>query len=532
MKFDLLIKGGKVLDGSGSDPITADIGVNGDRIAAIGALGAATAENILNAENLHVSPGFIDIHTHSDISALYHPEQSSSVAMGVTTQVVGNCGLSPGFAIPADIFAFEQRWVAPYGVRFDWKDFGGYLNRIEEQGIANNFLPLAGHNTLRKRVMGMAKRAPDKEESLAMQNLLQEALQSGVWGFSSGLEYIPSGYAKIEEMITLCRMVKDAGGFYATHLRNEGDTLIESVQEAITTAEGAGIPLQLSHHKAEGKPNWGKINITLDIVQKARERGLDVQMDQYPYTAFMTSLYVQILPEHAQGGTNEEMAERLRNSQYRSRLLTEMFSLHPHWRETSEWERIRIAVCRGRVEIQGKSLASLGKEAGIHPAEYALQLLADTNGYVSAVNFAISEEDIAQVMRFPYTSIGSDGVATQPEGKMAEDQVHPRTYGTFTRVLGRYVRELGILTEAEAIHKMTGLPAARLNLPDRGLLLPGSFADITLYSPELARDIATFEKPHQYSQGIAAVIVNGRIAFQNGTFTNARAGKVLRRQGA
>ena len=532
-RFDIVIRGGNVFDGAGSASVRADVGITGERIAAVGDLGNANAGRTIDANGLSVTPGFIDIHTHSDISAIYDSGQASAIGMGVTTQVTGNCGLSVGFVQDSDVFVFEKRWIAPHKARITWDTFDGFLRTVEDKGIATNFYPLAGHGTLRKRVMGMEERPPSTDDMTAMQRELQAALDAGCWGFSSGLEYPPSSYADENELAELCKTVAQSGGFYATHLRNEGDTLVEAVQEALNVVERAGLPLQLSHHKAEGRPNWGKVATTLGMVDAARSRGVDVQMDQYPYTAFMTGLSIQLLPRWALSGTGEETVARLIDPVQRETILAEIRRAHPDWDDLSDaspWHNIQIGVCRGKVECQGRTIAALAKEANQNPLEYAIDLIAEAEGFVSAVNFAIGEPDIAQIMRYPWTAIGSDGVGTHPGEKAGEDQIHPRTYGTFPRVLGRYVRELGILTEAEAIYKMTGLPAARLGLTERGRIAPGMFADLTIYNPNKITDCATFDAPHQFAVGIETVLVNGRFALKNGAVTDARAGSVLRKK--
>ncbi len=533
LRFDTIIRGGNVFDGMGTAPIRADVGIVGERIAAVGDLAGHAAGRTIDADGLSVAPGFIDIHTHSDISAIYDTGQASAIGMGVTTQVTGNCGLSVGFAQDTETFAFERRWLAPHKARITWNTFDAFLRLVEDKGTATNFYPLAGHGTLRKRVMGMEERPASAADMLAMRRELQTAIDAGVWGFSSGLEYPPSSYADEGELTELCKVVAQSGGFYATHLRNEGDTLVEAVQEALNVTERAGLPLQLSHHKAEGRPNWGKTQTTLEMVNAARRRGSDVQLDQYPYTAFMTGLSIQLLPRWVLSGTGEETVARLTDPVQRAAILAELRGLHPDWDDESDaspWHNIQIGVCRGKPECQGRTIAALAKEARQNPLEYALDLIVATGVYVSAVNFAIGEPDIAEIMRYPWTAIGSDAVGTHPSVTASEDLIHPRTYGTFPRVLGRYVRELGILTEAEAIHKMTGLPAARLGLTQRGRILPGNYADITIYHPDKITDCATFGAPHQFGVGIETVLVNGRLALQNGLATEARAGVVLRKR--
>jgi N-acyl-D-amino-acid deacylase len=520
-----------VFDGTGAEAVRADVGILADRIAAVGNLAGAEAGRVLEADGLHVAPGFVDIHTHSDISVTYNPQMSSSIAMGVTTQVTSNCGLSMGLVTDADVFFFEKRWLTPHGARVTWSNYAEFLEQVEARGVANNFIPLAGHNSLRKRVLGLARRLPDAAELATMQRELDTAFACGLWGFTSGLEYPPGTAANEDELTALCEVAAQWGGFYATHLRNEGDTLIEAVQEAINVAERARLPLQISHHKAEGKKNWGKVRTTLPMIEAARARGLDVQIDQYPYTAFMTALAIQILPGHLLAGSTEEIAEELANPERRAALRAAVLEAHPEWDSPLPdffWQNIHIGVCRARPEYQGRALAELATEAGQLPLDFAFDLLVEAHGFVSAVNFAIHEDDIALVMRHPLTSIGSDGVGTHPEGTTAHDRVHPRAYGTFPRVLARYVRELGILTEAEAIHKMTGLPAARIGLAERGLLQPGCFADITIYHPNEIADRSTFDHPHRFAAGIAYVLVNGGIVLEQGHPTGVRSGRVLR----
>ncbi len=532
--FDILIRNGNVVDGTSAIAplLRLDIGIRAGNIESIGDLSAASATETIDATNKIVAPGFIDIHTHSDISLGYNPAQASSISMGVTTQIVGNCGLSIGFAIDSDQFSFEKRWLAPHRGKISWKNFAEHLDQIEERGSGNNIVPLAGHGTLRKRVMGMEDRVPNADDMREMQLLLEGALDAVVWGLSSGLEYPPSSYATECELAELCKLVAERNGIYATHLRNEGDTLVEAVQEALNVAAKAGIPLQLSHHKAEGDENWGKVKTTLQMVDAARANGMDVQTDQYPYTAFMTSLAVQTLPRHALTGTQEEVTARLLHPDSRSAIRSEMLAAHPMWNNTgdnSPWRNFQIGTCRYRPEIQGKLIADLAASANLHPIDYVLDLLSESTGFVSAVNFAICEPDIATVMQYPWTSIGSDGSGTDPTSVSSKDRIHPRTFGTFTRVLARYVRDLGVLSLSDAIYRMTGLPAARLGLVNRGRISPSYFADITIFDPEAVQDIASFETPQLYSQGIQTVLVNGKFALRDGQLTGDLHGSLLRK---
>jgi len=530
--FDILIKGGIVLDGTGAEGFAADVGIRGDRIAAVGDLADARAGRVLDATGRRVAPGFVDIHTHSDVSVVFNPQMESIISQGITTQVVGNCSLCIGLATDAAAFAFEKRWLGAHGARITWTTFDEHLRFVEDHGVATNYAMLAGQGTLRKRVMGLEDRPPTREEMTAMKAELARAFEAGAWGISTGLEYTPSGYANVEELAELSRVAAQYGGFYATHLRNEGDRLVEAVAEALEVGKRAGIPVQLSHHKAEGRRNWGKVRQTLKMVEEARARGLDVQLDQYPYTAFQTAMSVQFLPPWANVGDNEAVLARLKDPAQRRAILEDIRANHADWDDlgpNSPWDSVIIGVCRSRRNLQGCSIGDLAREMNRNPIELVLDIILAERNFISAVNFAISEEDIEFVLRHPLTMVGSDAVGTSPHGKMGEDRVHPRCYGTFPRVLGRYVRERGTLTEAEAIRKMTSLPADRLRLPDRGRLAPGHYADVVIYDPATVADNATFDAPHRFSSGIDVTLVNGRIVWESGAATGALAGRVLRR---
>lgn len=520
-RFDLIIRGGTVLDGTGAPPFSADVAVHGDRIAAIGDLRAAAATFTVDATGRFVCPGFIDIHTHSDISLLYTPGMDSSLAQGVTTEVVGNCGFSLGLARPDEVFSAEQRNLARGGVAIDWNGMDGFLRRIEDQGIAINVATLAGHGTLRKRAMGLADRLPDSTELSAMRRDLAAALEAGAVGLSSGLEYVPGMYADVAEMIALAEVVAEAGGFYATHLRNEGDTLVESVLEAIAVAEGAGVPLQLSHHKAERPRNWGKVVDTLALVDAAAERGVDILLDQYPYTAYQTGLATIVLPPWAVGGTPQTMADRLRDPVSRARVLAEM--------EPLDFAAVEIASCATHREYQGRTVQELAAEVTMDPRDWVLDLLAEGDTWVSAAHFALSEADVERVMCDRRVMIGSDAVANSPIGPGAADRVHPRSYGTFARILSYYVRERRLLTWQEAVRRMTSLPAGRIGLADRGRIAPGCVADVAVFDPTTIADTATFAAPHSLAAGVGLVVVGGEIAYRDGVATGARRGRVLRR---
>ncbi len=521
--LDVLLTGGDVLDGTGdTPPFRADVGLRGGKIVWIGdaAKQKPLANRTIDVRGKYIAPGFIDIHTHSDLSVLFTPDMDSSLAQGVTTEIVGNCGFAVGLAKNTEDFAGEQRHLERGGISLDWNDLNGFLSRVESEGVAINIATLAGHGTLRKRTMGLAPRPATEAELSAMQADLANALEAGAIGLSSGLEYVPGMYGDVAELSALARVAREAGGFYATHLRDEGDTLLESVEEAIAVAEAAQIPLQLSHHKSEKPHNWGKVVQSLAIVDAARARGMDVLLDQYPYTAYQTGLATIALPPWAVAGTPQAMAERLADSETRATVRAAMTEVN--------WAAVEIASCMAHREYQGQTIKSLAVQAGKDARDWVLDLLGEGDGWVSAAHFALSEADVERVMQDKRVIIGSDAVATSPTGPMAGERPHPRSYGTFARVLGRYVREKNLLTWQEAVRRMTTLPAWRLGLRDRGRIAPGFVADVTVFDPLRINDSATFADPHQLASGVDYVFLGGTLAWENHVPTRARTGRVLR----
>ncbi len=542
MRCDILLQGGMVYDGTGAPGRRADIAILDERIVAIGELTEWEAGMVVNVERLCVAPAFIDIHTHSDFSLLHHPEQLSMLYQGVGTQVVGNCGLGVAHTDASPRFQQEQRWLKPYGVEVDWSSFDEHLKRLESLGVGTNVIFLCAHGTLRKKVMGFDQRAPDSGELTAMKREVALCMEAGAWGLSTGLEYVPGCYAQTSELIELARVAAEYGGFYATHLRSEGDQLIESVAEAIEIAERAELPLQLSHHKAEGQRNWGKVQQTLQMVSDALQQGteffspsssnlagstnpekkipLDVMLDMYPYTAYQTSLVVACLPSWVLEGEPKEVIERLRTVSTRQRILQEVRA------RQEDWDSVVIGSVPGNRALQGLSVAQAAAAAKQSPEEFILDLLMREGLFVGVVCFHLSEEDVRTVLRHPRTMIGSDGVGYDPQ-KMGAERPHPRSYGTFPRVLSRYVREEGVLTLEEAIFRMTGLPATRLKLTDRGVLQVGAYADIVVFDFAQIADCATFRDPHQLSEGIIHLLLNGRWVLRDGQLTGTRSGRVL-----
>jgi len=526
-QVDYLLTDATVYDGLGTAAVRADIAVLGDTIAAIGTnlVLHYHAGMVIDASGLAASPGFIDIHTHSDLSVLVTPLFDSSIHQGVTTEVSGNCGMAAGAMTSSGDFAFERRWLERSGVTLSWDTFGGFLDRVEQEGTAINICSLVGHGTLRKLAKGSTEGKADAGEIAIMQRAVADAMASGAVGLSTGLEYLPGGYADLDEIAPLAQIAHEAGGFYASHIRNEGDTLIESVTEAIAVGRQTHIPVQVSHLKAEGHKNWGKVRAALGLMADARADGFDVLTDQYPYAAFMTGLSVILLPKWALAGTPDDIARRMVSTTDRDKIRSEILA------DPLDWTKVQVGIARVRREAQGLTLEQLGALDGKHPVDSALDLLRDERGWVSAVHFALSDEDIETVLRDPHTMIGSDGVAASPTGAMGDDKTHPRSYGAFPRVLGAYVRDRSVLSLSDAIRRMTSLPASRLGLIDRGRLAPGMKADITLFRPETVADTATFDNPQQFASGIEYVFVNGRLALSGGVQRDIRPGRVLRRRG-
>ncbi len=523
--FDLLLHSATLMDGSGAPATSGDVGITDGRIVAVGDLASRDARERLDLNGLALAPGFIDLHTHSDVSVLHSPRMESSVRQGVTLEVAGNCGLFMGLTLPGSMFELERRLSHNAG-GMGWTSPAEFLSLVEREGLAANMAFLAGHGTLRKRAMGQDAREPTPDELNLMRHLMREAMEQGTWGLSTGLEYTPSRYAHTEELIELSKVVAEHGGFYATHMRDEADHLLDSVEETIRIGREAGVALQISHHKAEGKPNWGRVKESLAMMDAARADGLDLMWDQYPYTAFMTGLSVRVLPHWAQEGSPQEVAERLKRPEVEERIVDELKRL------AVDWDLLQIAIVHSDRSMQGKTVAALARERDCAPEVFVVRLLAAEKAMVACIAFQMSEEDVRTVMSHPVTSIGSDAATTAPDGRRGQDKVHPRTYGTFPRVLGHYARDEGLFQVEEAVRRMTTLPASRLKLTDRGRIAEGFHADLVAFDPALVADTATYPDPHSFPRGIERVWVNGVAVVANGAHTGALPGRVLRHTAA
>jgi len=496
-RFDLMIRHGLVVDGTGAPAFAADIAVAGDRIAAVGEVpegGLRPDGRTIDASGLVVAPGFIDVHGHDDLAVLRTPAVDFKVRQGVTTDIVGNCGM--GAAPSSEAYLHFYRTVlgdilGPMGA-LPWRTTEEFYRAVEEAGPSLNVASFVPHSTIRFLAMGMERRPPTPSEMAAMKGLLAQGMEAGALGLSTGLIYPPGLFAATEELIELGRVAGEHGGIYASHIRDEGDGMLDAVAEALRIGEEGGVPVQISHHKAMLERNWGRVEQSLRLIEEARARGLDVTVDVYPYTAGSTALGMLLLA----GRTEDMMGEQL--------LVVSV--KHQH-------------------EYEGMSLAEIAQRMGLPLREAALRLLEQEENAVVVVAFAMSEEDVQRVMRYEQAMFGSDGIPS-PTGKP-----HPRLYGAFPRVLGHYVRELRLLSLEEAVRKMTSLPARKHRLRERGEVRPGCFADLCLFDPETVIDRATYEEPRQYPQGIPYVIVNGVLVVDGGIHTGARAGRVLRHGG-
>jgi len=528
---DILLQGGLVIDGTGAAEQFADVAIQGDRIAAVGELGAWRARTRLKVRGLVVTPGFIDMHSHSDLSLLINPKAESKLRQGVTTEVIGQCGFSPAPA-PEAQRAEVRAAFASWGeeVNWTWGRFRDYLDALRLNPTSVNVAPVVGHGTIRTAVMGESDRTPTTDELAHMRAMTQEALNDGAIGLSTGLVYAPGMFATTDEIVALAQLVAWAGGVYFSHIRGEADGLLHSIEEAIAIGRQAGLPVQISHLKAEGRRNWGKSEAALIEIDRARQEGMGVTFDVYPYTAWNTGL-PQLLPAWAREGGIREMLDRLRDPVTREKLHRELAAAAAS--DPGRWERRMIASVESKANrrLQGMTLAEIAERRGVCPEKVALDLLLEEQGRVSMVGFGMDEKDLERIITHPAGMIGSDAAAVAPYGTLGEGHPHPRAYGAFPRVLGHYVRERGLLSMVKAIEMMTGKPAAKLGLRDRGMLAPGMAADVVVFDQDMVADLATYQDPHQYPTGIHYVIVNGVVELEGEKHLDRRPGRVLARIG-
>jgi len=527
--FDLIVEGGNVVDGTGGPPYRADVGIFGDRIRAVGALHEAQAEKRIDAVGHCVTPGFIDVHTHSDL-APFLPEQHrelqlASLRQGVTTEICGNCGFSVFPNTPSrtgDVDRYLQVVLGPtaHG-RSSLDDYGAELT---ERPLATNVGTLVGHGTLRAGVLGFERREPTAAELKQLQQALDRACDQGALGFSSGLIYTPGVYADTPELVALARVAAEHGLPYVTHMRDEADHVDRALEEAFRIGTESGASVQISHHKTAGRNNFGRTKHTLPMLERAREGGLDVMIDVYPYTSGSTIL-AAVLPPWASEGGVERLLARLKQAACRERLQVDLEQGLPDWQRLvgpDGWNDVVVATSPSNPAIEGRDIATLAREANVTGLDFVCDLLLAEDAQVTIVLHLMAEEDVQRVIASPLSIIGSDGVPLP--GKP-----HPRWAGTFVRVLGEYVRNRSLLTLEQAVHKMTLASAERFGIEGRGVIREGASADLVVFDPGTVADLATYDQPLAPPAGVAHVIVNGVVSVQSGSHTGAFAGRFLRR---
>src|SRR6266403_1613218 len=528
--FDVIIKNGTIYDGTGAEPKHADVAIRGDRIAGVGDFKTAKAKTIIDANGLAVAPGFINMLSWSVASLIQDGRSQSEIRQGVTTEVMGE-GESMG---PVNDRVREHMLHQQTDIKFDikWNTLAEYLHYLETRGVSCNVASFIGATTIRENVIGFDDRAPTAQELDQMRELVRKEMEAGALGIGTSLIYPPAFYAKTEELIELCKVAAKYQGKYISHMRSEGNRLLEALDELIRISREAGIPAEVYHIKAAGQPNWGKIDNLLSRIEAAQKEGLKITADMYTYTAGGTGLDA-CLPPWTEDGGYPALFKRLRDPATREKIKGQVQT------PSDEWENLYLAA--GSPEkillsgfkseklkpLTGKSLAEIAKMRGKDPVETAIDLIAEDESRIDSIYFLMSEENVKKEIAKPWVSFGSDEASQAPEGNFLKSNCHPRAYGCFARVLGKYVREEKVLTLEQAVRKLSGLPATNLGLDHRGFVKEGMFADVVVFDPATVGDKATFEKPHQYSVGMKHVFVNGAQVLKDGEHTGAKPGRAL-----
>lgn len=525
--FDLVIKNGKIIDGSGNVWFYGNLGIIGENITYIGTDNEIEGKEILDAQGMYVTPGFIDIHTHSDFTILQCPLAESKIRQGITTELAGHCGYSVA-PINPKYFEGLKKFTAfmPGSLDWSWDSIGGFLDKIEEQGLSNNFQTLVGQGTLRIAVMGFEQRKASAQEMEDMKQLLRECLDQGAAGMSMGLVYSPGSFAPKEEIVELAKVLKEKNKMLTAHIRDEGDTVEEALREVLDIAELSCVKVQICHLKAQGKLNWSKMDILFQMIEETREKGIDVTFDVYAYTKLNT-LLTALLPGWAQDGGVDAMVSRCSCEETRRPILEE---LEPIALKYGGWENITVASVNlpENTWTEGKTLLELATETKVTPGEAMLNLLRDDLCSIMVVCNCMEEGNVIKALKHPLSMLGSDGKILATEGPLSAGKPHPRNYGAFPRLLSNYIRNKGIMSLEEGIRKMTSASAQKMGLKDRGLLREGMKADIVIFDFNTIKDVGTFTSPHHYAEGIEVVIVNGALTVYKGKHTGALKGKVLR----
>ena len=532
--FDIVIANGHIIDGTGSPWYSGDVGIRQGRIAAIGNLAASPRTRTIDAHGMVVAPGFIDMLGQSELTILVDPRLPSKIYQGITTEITGEGGSAAPLndaIIQADGAEFKHYNITP-----DWRTLREYFSRLEKQGIGINLASYVGATQVRRMVLGDEDKQPTAAQLDQMKQLVNQAMRDGAVGVSTSLEYPPAPYAKTEELIALASEASKFGGIYATHMRSEGDAVMQSIDETLRIGREAHIPLEIWHIKIAGKSNWGRMPDMIRKINAARQQGMDISADTYAYTAWFNGLSAFIPPWAHDGGT-AKLIERLKDPATRARIRKDLLTPSDTW--DNEWQEIAGPqdVLIGVVEnpkllpLQGKRLADVAKMWGKDPMDALFDLLIEDNAFTEVAVFGMSEPDVALALQQPWVSVDNDSSGTAPDGMLGKEHPHPRAYGTFPRVLRKYVREEHKLTLEDAIRKFSALPAQRMRVTDRGVLKQGMWADVVVFDPATIRDLATFENPNQLSQGMEYVLVNGVPVIDQEKMTGAKPGKVLRGPG-
>jgi N-acyl-D-amino-acid deacylase len=532
--FDVLIRNGHLMDGTGSPWYSGDIGIRDGRIAALGRLHDATAKTTIDAKNLLVTPGFIDMLGQSEMTILVEPHLPSKIFQGITTEVTGEGNSAAPISdrtIQADRLGYEHLKISP-----DWRTLSQYFSRLEHQGMGINLATYVGATSVRRVVIGDDDRAPTPQELQQMKQLVAAAMRDGAFGLSTALQYAPAPYASTEELIALASEAGRYGGIYSTHMRSEQNGIMQALDETIRIGRDAHVPVEIWHLKTAGKSQWGKMKDVVAKIENARASGVDVTADTYAYTAWFNS-FSAFVPPWAHDGGDAKLIERMKDPVTRARIRKDMTTSSTEW--DNEWlaipgpESILLCVVQNPAlrPLQGKTLAQAAASRHQDPIDALLDILIEDQAYTSVAVFGMEENDVALALAQPWVAIDNDSQGTAPTGILGQEHPHPRAYGTFPRILRKYVREEHRLTLQDAIRKFTSLPAQRLGLTDRGVLKQGMWADIAIFDPEQIHEVATFENPNQLSVGIQYLLVNGVPVIAEGKGTNALPGKALRGPG-
>ncbi len=532
--YDTIIRGGRIVDGTGSPWYSGDVGIREGKIAAIGKLDAARANRVIDAHGRIVAPGFIDMLGQSETTILVDPHLPSKIYQGITTEVTGEGGsIAP---LTPELIRLDAAGWEHYHVHPDWKSFSEYFARLERQGMGINLASYVGATQVRRVILGDADRKPTAAELDRMIELVAEAMREGAAGLSTSLEYAPAPYASTEELIALAKAASKYGGIYATHMRNEGSNVFEAIDEAVRIGREANIPVEIWHLKVAGVANFGKMPQVIARIEAARRAGVDVTADTYAYTAWFNS-FSAFIPPWAHDGGDAKLVQRLKDPAMRARIRKEMMTPSKQW--DNEWQEIpgpqSILLCVVQnpklMKYQGMTIAQIAKARGTDPIDTIFQILVEDDAFSEVAVFGMSEPDVELALEQPWVSVCNDSQGTAPDGILGLEHPHPRAYGTFPRILRKYVREEHKLRLEDAIRKFSALPAQRMRFTDRGVLKKGMWADVVVFDPERITDLATFDKPNQLSRGMDYVLVNGVPVLADGKMTSSLPGKVLRGPG-